>query len=237
MAQMKKKTTAKWLKVSLAQNPWLSGTKLKKRDYCAQFTTREDVIPRPPSALPTCTPRSFIQASQSCRQKPLAPLWPQFRCVGTWVCRWRTLRGTGERDNLRVSPFSGVIQLVIWDTFALRMRLTQWVVSLIPLFSFLRTTQTLFDAIITVKGPVSTAPSLPAATSRHHHAKVQFRQIGNNHLSRRTNPQAQDQHLFYLSMQRMSLSLTNYLSKNKIKIMGPIHPCLLSHSKVLFFIY
>lgn len=90
--------------------------------------------------------------------------WPQFRCVGTWVCRWRTLRGTGERDNLRASPFSGVIHLVTWDTFALRMHLTQGAVFLIPLFSVLRTTQTLFDAIITVKVPASTAPSLPAAT-------------------------------------------------------------------------
>lgn len=101
---------------------------------------------------------------QSCRQRSLAPVWPQFRCVGTWVCRWRTLRGTGERDNLRASPFSGVIHLVTWGTVALRMHLTQWAVSLIPLFSVLRTTQTLFDAIITVKVPASAAPSLPAAT-------------------------------------------------------------------------
>lgn len=130
-----------------------------------------------------------------------------------------------ERDNLGASPCSGVIPLVVWDTFALRMHLTQWAVSLIPLFSFLRTTQTLFDAIITVKAPFSTASSLIA--------KVQFGQIWNNHLSQRTNPQARDQHLFYSSMQRMLLSLTNYLNKNKIKIIGTIQPCLLSHSNVL----
>lgn len=29
-----------------------------------------------------------------CRQRPLAPLWPWLWCVGTWVCRWRTVCGT-----------------------------------------------------------------------------------------------------------------------------------------------
>lgn len=166
MAQMKKKkTTARWLKVSLAQNPWLSGTKLKKRDYCAQFTTREDACyPGHPQLCPPAHPGTSSRLHPVLQTEVTCSFWPQFRCVGTWVCRWRTLRGTGERDNLRASPFSGVIHLVTWGTVALRMHLTQWAVSLIPLFSVLRTTQTLFDAIITVKVPASAAPSLPAAT-------------------------------------------------------------------------
>lgn len=53
----KKKPTARWLKVSLAQNPWLSGIKLKKRDYCAQFTTREDACyPGHPQLCPPAHP-------------------------------------------------------------------------------------------------------------------------------------------------------------------------------------
>lgn len=51
-----------------------------------------------------------------CRQRPLAPLWPQFQCGGTWVCRWRTVRGmvrgtTSERHLSQVSsPLSSEIQ-------------------------------------------------------------------------------------------------------------------------------
>lgn len=107
MAQMKKKKkTARRLKVSLAQNPWLPGTKLRKKDYVLSFQAAGCVVPRLPSALLSCTHRSFSQPSCSSADRGhlLTCGLGSGVCghVGTRVCRWRSVCGTCERDNFGV---------------------------------------------------------------------------------------------------------------------------------------
>lgn len=187
--EKKKKNTARRLKVSLAQNPWLPGTKLRKKDYVLSFQAAGCVVPRLPSALLSCTHRSFSQPSCSSADRGhlLTCGLGSGVCghVGTRVCRWRSVCGTCERDNLGVLLCLRCHHLVLWDASLTESRLPNPSVlssesHVDPAWCYGAHKGTMFLLLVFLQPPLSR----------------QSEQNWSTHLPQRTNPQAEGQQYF-----------------------------------------